>query len=135
MNKIGKPSDIQYYRKDMPQVKSQHFSDFLQWASVEVEVVEVDGDSLKPTQIDINHEKVSHMVGRVLNKDPTFKGTITISKDGYVLDGHHRWLALINAGETKVKCNMLLLDALVALDKMRIYPNSKRQDINDDAVI
>ena len=90
------PSDIKIPRKDMPQIKAADFNDFVASCKVNVRTIYVDASLLKPTQSDINQEKVLQMMDRLKNNDPDFKGTITISADGYVLDGHHRWLAMIN---------------------------------------
>ena len=135
MIKKGEPSDIQYYRKDMPQIKAEFFNDFLEWSGITCNLMYVDGNVLKPTQIDINEDKVNYMTNRVLTNDPTFKGVITISADAYVLDGHHRWLAFINAGVSDIQCRVLSLTAKEALIKMHSYPKVIRQDINDTKLI
>lgn len=131
----GNTSDIQYYRHEMPQIKSKYFQDFLDWSSIRCTKMVVDGTILKPTQVDINEDKVEEMKIRVINKDPDFKGVITVSADGYVLDGHHRWLALINAGEHDIECNILHLCAVDALAKMLEYPYGIRQTLDDSKLV
>lgn len=132
----GLPSTIQYFRKDMPQIKSKYFTDFLMWSQLSCHMNEpTDITQLRPTQLDINEKKVKEMIGRIQSGDPDFKGTITISYDGYVLDGHHRWLALLNSGITISPCNKIATGVNTAIEYMRRYPNAVRHDLNDSESI
>lgn len=58
--------------------------------------------SLKATQKEIKAEKAFGMADSYLkNKFPGIADSVMISKDGYVLDGHHRWAGLmaVNPGK------------------------------------
>jgi hypothetical protein len=53
----------------------------------------VDPASLKATQRNMQGEKVA---GMMLAKDKSFlKEPIFVSRDGYIVDGHHRWAAVL----------------------------------------
>ena len=59
--------------------------------------VEVPPDRLKATQMNMVGDKVAGMYD-ALEKDPTnpnLTAPIYVSNDGYVLDGHHRWAAIV----------------------------------------
>jgi hypothetical protein len=59
--------------------------------------IEVEPDVLKATQMNMVGDKVAGMYG-ALEKDPTNRALtapIYVSNDGYVLDGHHRWAAIV----------------------------------------
>lgn len=60
----------------------------------------VDVATLKATQTQLDGGKVSAML-ETLKVDPTneaLNSPIYVSKDGYILDGHHRWAALLALG-------------------------------------
>jgi hypothetical protein len=83
-------------RQEMPQVKKEFVSDFLNYlreSGVEVWRENAPVGSLRPIQADINRPKVIGMMANTVLE----KGMPPIvSNDNYILDGHHRWLALLN---------------------------------------
>ena len=105
-------------RQDMPQLKGKaaegtpaaklskdggevdgekQFQEALAKKGVKIEEKEVKADSLKATQNELVGVKVGGMM-MALEKDPNHAGItapILVSKDGYVLDGHHRWAAIV----------------------------------------
>ncbi|ULQ47391.1 hypothetical protein JN531_003700 [Flagellatimonas centrodinii] len=85
-------------RDVMPQVKSEHrgaLVNFLKGRGVTAEPSQaVDPLTLQPSQMEFSPEKVA--------KAKTFAGTdraILVSADNRVIDGHHQWLAKVDAGE------------------------------------
>jgi len=57
---------------------------------------EIPSDALKATQSELVGAKVAGMT-KALDSDPTHPGItaqIYVSRDGYVIDGHHRWAAI-----------------------------------------
>lgn len=76
-------------RLTMPQIPKEHqeaFFNSLKDQGIAVLRETVAPSSLLPTQNEINAAKVGEMLGR--KKDMR---EVMISKDNYVLDGHHRW--------------------------------------------
>ena len=112
-------------RKDMPQIKSSDVQDFLKYLkknNVSTEKKLVDPSDLKATQGQFHKEKIKDLMNAIeagkLKKEP-----ILVSKDNYVIDGHHRWLAFNNLGRdiTIYRVNMNAED-LIRL--MKYYSKS-----------
>lgn len=84
-------------RKKMPQIKSTLVAEFmksLMAKKIKVSKAKVSVSKLKPTQKEINTEKVQGMIDNAPEK--SLAKPIIMAKDFYILDGHHRWLALLN---------------------------------------
>lgn len=86
-------------RKDMPQLADDVIDSFLasfQKKGIKVTKATTPVGQLKATQGEINAEKVNGMANAYKegSYDPS-KKPIIVSKDGYVLDGHHRWAAML----------------------------------------
>lgn len=75
----------------------QEFEDYLKSEGIAVSPpVEVPASSLKATQSELVGEQVVGMVDS-LEEDPNnpfITAPIMVTKDGYVIDGHHRWAAI-----------------------------------------
>lgn len=111
-------SHIQFYRKDMPQIKQDQFEKFANKFNVEWGFRYKKPIDLKATQIDFDEDKIDAMVKRFVDKDPEFKGIINISMSDDVLDGHHRWIAALKSDQEAVLCRVLFLPTQTALDVM-----------------
>jgi len=77
----------------MPQIPAKQLPEFIAWLELKgvgVRTGRKAVEDLKATQKEINSEKVQSMRGKNLGNAP-----IIVSKEGYVLDGHHRWAALL----------------------------------------
>jgi phosphoinositide 3-/4-kinase-like protein len=72
---------------------SAQFIEHLRSTGIRVDDVDVKADRLKASQDELIGPKVAKMV-RDPNLDPT-KFPIFISRDNYIIDGHHRWAATI----------------------------------------
>ncbi len=112
-------------RSEMPQIKAENrgaMVNFMKARDIDSEKDEVPAQSLKPTQQEFSPAKVK--------KAMEFEGgnrSILVSNDGYVLDGHHQWLAAREKGEP---VNVIRLNApieqLVPLAKE--MPSTETQD-------
>jgi hypothetical protein len=120
-----KENTLNIDRKDMPQIKSDDVKDFLSYLKkndITTDKKLVDPSKLKATQGQFHKEKIKGLMDAIeagkLKKEP-----ILVSKDNYVIDGHHRWLAFSNLGRDltvyQVNTNA---DKLIAL--MKSYPKS-----------
>lgn len=81
-------------RNEMPQIKpkyTQKYLSFLSKNKVKYEYEKILAKTLKPTQNEFNPDRIKRAMQY---HDPAYK--IMISKDHYLLDGHHRWLAAYN---------------------------------------
>lgn len=81
------------------------FLEFLKENSVDVDEKKVLASSLKASQAQLIGAKVAG----IMSKESYNKGTIYVSSDNYVIDGHHRWAAAVGAdaedglGDLKIK--------------------------------
>jgi hypothetical protein len=112
-------------RKDMPQIKSGDVKDFLSYLKkndITTEKKLVDPSKLKATQGQFHKEKIKGLMDAIeagtLKKEP-----ILVSKDNYVIDGHHRWLAFSNLGRD-LTVYQVNTNADKLLDLMKAYPKS-----------
>lgn len=92
------------------------FKQMLQQKGIKTLQTEVPADKLKATQKDLVGGKVIGMMG-ALEKDPhhpKITAPIYVSRDGYVIDGHHRWAAIVayNAShpEQQIQMKTTVLD-------------------------
>jgi hypothetical protein len=92
------------------------FKQMLQQKGIKTLQTEVPADKLKATQKDLVGGKVIGMLG-ALEKDPhhpKITAPIYVSRDGYVIDGHHRWAAVVayNAAhpEEQIEMKTTVLD-------------------------
>ncbi|MBE0418567.1 hypothetical protein EI165_00335 [Pseudoalteromonas nigrifaciens] len=114
-------------RAEMPQIKAENrgaMVNFMKARDISHEQDEVSASSLKPTQQEFSPGKVK--------KAMEFEGgnrSILVSNDGYVLDGHHQWLAAREKGEpVKVIRLNAPIEQLVPLAKE--MPSTETQDNN-----
>ena len=84
-------------RRKMPQIRPHAMSAFLDWVGkhgVTVHTVRKRVQELRATQLEIDPAMIDRIladgVDALLSKKP-----MLASKDGYILDGHHRWAALL----------------------------------------
>lgn len=92
----GSPADKMPRNKDGEVDTEPLFRKMLEDKGIETTQTEVPADRLKATQSELGADKVLGMV-EGLEKDPThpaLTGPIFVSRDGYVIDGHHRWAAI-----------------------------------------
>lgn len=92
----GSPADKMPRNKDGEVDTEPLFRKMLEDKGIETTQTEVAADRLKATQSELGADKVLGMVeGLEKNpQDPNLTGPIFVSRDGYVIDGHHRWAAI-----------------------------------------
>lgn len=132
--KIPEKENLDVPRRNMPQIKTKHLDKFKDWIksqgfSTKKEYIFI--KDLKPTQKDFNIKKVVELLN---NKDSDkLKKVILVSKDNFILDGHHKWLAHFNMDENK-KLEVLKIDLDVKdlLEKAKEFPKVRYKDIEDN---
>lgn len=85
-------------REDMPQVATDDLQpavDMLKAAGVDITIVDRSPYGLKPYQKQMNGAAIKKLVDRYKDKPMSDIKPIVISNDGYIVDGHHRWGALL----------------------------------------
>lgn len=108
-------------RIDMPQIRRRYWDDFLAYARVRTSVEyepACDPNDLHAIQSEYDQQRIDDMPMSKLDHP------ILASRDGYVLDGNHRW---IKAGQEGVTIPVLRigLDKEFALDLLRAFPQSE----------
>lgn len=96
-------------RDQMPQIKAEHrgaLVNFLEARGVEHWEGMTPADTLKPTQAEFSPERVARAAERTEGDR-----SILVSSDGYVVDGHHQWLA---ARDARDNVKAIILDAPVS---------------------
>ena len=121
----NKEDTLDIPRREMPQVKKGDMSDFISYLrknGVSTDKKLVSPNKLKATQGHFHKEKIKGMMN-ALEKGDLEMSPILISKDNYVIDGHHRWLAFMNLNRdiTIYQAN-IKADKLIEL--MKEYPRS-----------
>jgi hypothetical protein len=89
---------------------------------------------LKATQKEIKAEKTFKMADAHLRgRFPGIGDTVVISRDGYVLDGHHRWAALMTIDPSrKMRVKVIDMDMDDLLAEAAAFPGVYRADFEGD---
>lgn len=116
-------------RKDMPQIKSDDFGEFLKFAQdkgVEIKQESVPVGDLRPTQIEYNPAQAAQLEPAALAKP------LTVSKDNYVLDGTNRYVRILTDDESQVVVvNRIMLPVRDALSLMHKFPKTFSKSVQD----
>jgi hypothetical protein len=116
-------------RAEMPQIKAAHrgaMVNFLKARGIEHEADEVAANTLKPTQAEFSISKVKKAQDF---GDPD--RSILVSADGYVVDGHHQWIAR-GANGASVKVIRLKAPISELLPAVREFPSSTVDETTAD---
>ena len=124
------PNSLNIPRSKMPQIKSTDVRDFIKFLKnkgIAVSSKPFLVNSIKMTQRDINKDKVKSLMQS--DKSSLAKPVI-ISSDRYILDGHHRVLALYNI-DKNFKLNTIYVDIPIEqlLTISHEYPKSFTKNI------
>jgi tRNA nucleotidyltransferase/poly(A) polymerase len=96
--KFLKLNENMFYRKDMPQVTSDDLGkafNIMRKNGITVGNTKHNVSKLRASQKDFNQGKVDAIKKKYSTKSALQSvKPIVISKDGYIVDGHHRWLAI-----------------------------------------
>jgi hypothetical protein len=117
-------------RKEMPQINSTDLSDFIKFLKkngINTTKKIVDPNTLKATQGQFDKSKIKDMLDKVDSGELDDK-PIVISKDNYVMDGHHRWLAFTNLNRD-MQVFQVNLNAKELLQKMSEYPKTFNKNL------
>lgn len=113
-------------RAEMPQVKGEHrgaLVNFLKGRGIESEKSEVPALDLKPTQQEFSLKKAA----RWRDVAPGTDRSVLTSSDGYILDGHHQWVAALASNEPvqQIRFNAPINELLAAVSE---FPSAKRSE-------
>ena len=113
-------------RADMPQVKGEHrgaLIQFLDGRGITHKTVEMPAGKLKPTQAEFSTKKAEGWKNRRDGSDRS----VLASSDGYILDGHHQWVAALASGETEqvIRFDVPIKELLAAVYQ---FPSVQRSE-------
>lgn len=100
-------------REELPQIEDEHFDNVLEELDGQYQKVVMPCNKLKPSQDELNIDKISGMIeqGNHLNKR-----TLFISKDNFIVDGHHVWAARLTDDENSeidcIQIDMNIIDLI-----------------------
>lgn len=112
-------------RKEMPQIDGKHTSDFISYLKkngVSSSKKKLNPNKLKATQHQFHKEKIQSLMD-YMDKGNYDDKPILVSKDNYVMDGHHRWLAHKNVSKD-IGVHHISMKAKDLIDMMHEYPKS-----------
>jgi len=118
-------------RAEMPQVKSEArgaLTQFLLARGIVHEQAEVLPGTLKPTQAEFSPAKVAKAVAN--RKEFGGQGrAILVSSDNHVVDGHHQWIAALEAAPTE-PMRIIRFNAPIAslLEQLAEFPSTELAD-------
>lgn len=125
-------------RHNMPQIAGEDVPAFMHMLDNEGVThgeIWVNARKLRPSQTEYNAEKVA---GKMSDEDfeEMRKVPIMISKDNFVLDGHHRYVRTLRhkgiRGPNMMKAHRINLTATDALDAMKRFPRTFYKSVNED---
>ena len=129
------PDSLNIPRSQMPQIKKTdigEFIDFLKSNGVKVEDVDIEVSKLKPTQNEINLNKVKIKHDDIRDNMSDIKPFI-VSNDNHILDGHHQMYALKNLNkEMIVKAHKIDYPMMAIIDFAKKFPKTTYKSITED---
>ena len=134
--KISKPTPnetLGYKRSEMPQVDPAHYEEFLSYLkenNVALQPVTVSINQLKATQNEFNDKKILKKM-----QEGNVGKVVIVSNDNYVIDGHHKWLAELNAGKNSLNVYKSNTNATEFMEIMKQFPKVSYKDISEDLKI
>jgi len=125
------PLGLNVSRSNMPQLGHQgELKNTLKKHNIRFNEFHVNPKKLKAVQgefdADVVHKVIDDLINNTKTKKP--KSAIVISKDNYVIDGNHRWLAHYNT-DTLVKVLRVDLPVLELMNLAKTFKNTTYKDI------
>lgn len=116
-------------RSEMPQLPTKTdqlaaFTDALADRGITGELEEVDPRSLTATQNELDSAKVGQMYARAMAGTLNREAVAFVSRDGEVLDGHHRWAAFAAAAVSGEKAKMKVIRLSADIDTLLEIANT-----------
>lgn len=126
------PKGLGLPRIDMPQIKSTDMRDFIKFLKDERITVSnktVSVSKLKLTQLEIDKKKVGEMLGV---SSSSLDKPVLVSKDWFILDGHHRITALYNKDpKHRIRVIQVNLNIGSLLKTAKRYPKVMYKTVNE----
>lgn len=133
-------SDISIPRDEMPQIKSTDMKDFVEWLerekNIKSKLIKVIVDDLKPSQKQINLDKVKGMMKAKSIEQLSSSKPVLVTKDYYLVDGHHRWFSLVADDEKNTILSYLVdLNFEDFINTAKEYPKVSYKSMVDESLV
>jgi HK97 family phage prohead protease len=123
-------------RAEMPQLddeQTKQFRKYLKDQGYNIEKDKTPASHLRATQNELNGAKVAGVAETLRNKPDHYSKRIIVSKDDYILDGHHHWAAKIGldaedgnlTNDTKVKISRVDISITKLLEEAEKFTGGK----------
>lgn len=123
-------------RVEMPQLdadQTKAFVKHLKEIGFKVEKDKVHANHLRATQNEINGAKVAATAEKMRGKEGKINKRLVVSKDDYILDGHHHWAAKVGldaedgslTNDTKVRISRVNISITKLLDEAEKFTGGK----------
>lgn len=133
-NIVRLESDFGFKKSELPQLRTKDKGLFVKMlvskygANVVTQDINVKAKLLKPIQSEINLKQVE-VIARVSKGKMNPNKPITISKDGYIIDGHHRWY-YARQNDLDISVLQINLDANKVIDEIWQSGLAEKEDID-----
>ena len=133
-NIVRLESDFGFKKSELPQLRTNDKPMFVKsliskyGANVVTEGTKVKASQLKPIQNEINLKQVE-VISNVSKGKMNPNKPITISQDGYVIDGHHRWY-YAKQNDLKLSVLQINLNAMQVIDEIWQSGLARKEDIS-----
>lgn len=127
--------NLGYNRNQLPQIDKYNLNSFLTFINCNIEEIEVPINKIKPTQNKIDEEKFLNIFfSKIKGESKNFP--YIVSKDFYLLDGHHNWASDLEEDENKkikiFKLNLNIEDLIKKSKELNILT---KQSLEKDSKI
>jgi hypothetical protein len=127
-------------RTGCPQVKSSDVPEFIKWLEANDPPIVADHTTMKPEEItpiqkQINLEKVSGMVAAKGLDALASEKPVMVSGDGYLIDGHHRWYALLDNNYSEMSVIQIGLDIESLIPIIKDWNKTSYKDTTQEKLI
>ena len=132
-------SGLMLSRTELPQIKSSDVPEFMQWLETQgvgsENITNFDPQNLTPVQKEINLDKVAGMVAKKGLDSLANDKPLMVSSDDHLIDGHHRWYALIDSEYPTVNIIKIDMPALELISTMKDWDKTSFKDITNEGGI
>ena len=133
-------TDVGIPREEMPQIKSTDMQNFVQWLKSDKQIdskqTQMMVDDLKPTQKQINTNKVKGMLANKSIDELANSKPVLVTADNFLVDGHHRWFALyVDEPKNSISAIRVNLPLEEFLSVAREYPKVSYKSMVDENVV